>query len=228
MLEALERLDPSLRDFWTWSRGRKKVRVPALTNRERVEELIGRNVNRNDVDRKIIEDLGFSTWFINTLEGCEGAPKGRESLVLRFGCGCYSEWSSNSCSLGLPVYPPTSERVLRWDVLAELMRIMLGTMDGESGIITSHEHWSLVNDHPITTDQPVGWLMYFSRRQGTVPPLPAPVRIEPVGDKGTLVILTPERLTASNAEHVELGRQIRRLLSKAGLLKDPYPGPART
>jgi hypothetical protein len=43
-----------------------------------------------------------------------------------------------------------------------------------------------------------------------------------VGDKGTLVILTPERLTASNPEHVELGRQVRRLLSKAGLLKDPY------
>ncbi|HLL83109.1 MAG TPA: Imm52 family immunity protein, partial [Longimicrobium sp.] len=85
-----------------------------------------------------------------------------------------------------------------------------------------HAHWDLVNDHPITTDAPVGWLMYFSREQGVVPPLPAPVRIEPVGDKGTLVILTPERLTAANPEHVELGRQVRRLLSKAGLLEDPY------
>jgi hypothetical protein len=129
--------------------------------------------------------------------------------------------------MDLPDDPPTGERVLRGDVLAELMRTMLTVMDADNGLITSHAHWDLVNDHPITTDQPVGWLMYFSCKQGTVPPLPAPVRIEPVGDKGTLVILTPERLTASNPEHVELGRQVRRLLSKAGLLKDPYPGPAR-
>jgi hypothetical protein len=197
------------------------VKVPVLANRERVEEIIGRNVNRNDWDQEVIEELGFSTWFRHELQGCEGAPKGRESVVIRFGWGRFGS-SSNSCSMDLPIYPPTGERVLRWEFLAELMRIMLDTMDGDNGLITSHEHWGLVNDRPITTDEPVGWLMYFSREQGVVPPLPAPVRIEPVGDKGTLVILTPERLTASNPEHVELGRQVRRLLSKAGLLKDPY------
>ena len=37
-----------------------------------------------------------------------------------------------------------------------------------------------------------------------LPALPAPVRIEPVEDKGTLVILTPKRFSASNPEHVAL------------------------
>src|ERR1051326_7571158 len=59
MLEALERLDPCFRDYWTWSRGRKKVRVPVLANREAVEQIIARNVNRDDWDRKVIEELGF-------------------------------------------------------------------------------------------------------------------------------------------------------------------------
>jgi hypothetical protein len=220
LLEALERLEPSLRDFWIWSRGRKKVRVPVLANREQAAQIISRNVNRNDGDRKVIENLGFSGTFVATVES-DVTPKNGESLFLRFDCGCFGS-SSNSCSMDLPVDPPVANRVLKWDVLAELMRLMLDTMGGDNGLITSHAHWDLVNDHPITTDEPVGWLMYFSREQGVVPPLPAPVRIEPVGDKGTLVILTPERLTAANPEHVELGRQVRRLLSKAGLLKDPY------
>jgi hypothetical protein len=63
--------------------------------------------------------------------------------------------------------------------------------------------------------------MYFSRECGTVPPLPAPVRIEPVGNRGMLVILSPEPVSASNPEHLELGRQVRALLKKSGVLNLP-------
>ncbi|KFE60946.1 hypothetical protein DB31_4570 [Hyalangium minutum] len=67
--------------------------------------------------------------------------------------------------------------------------------------------------------------MYFSRLRGTVPPLPAPVRIEPVEDKGTLVILTPERFTVSNPEHVALAARVHELLDRAGLLRKLQPWP---
>ncbi|NVJ28612.1 immunity 52 family protein [Myxococcus sp. AM011] len=43
--------------------------------------------------------------------------------------------------------------------------------------------------------------------------------MELVEDKGTLVILTPERFTASNPEHVALAERVRELLDRAGLLK---------
>lgn len=198
------------------------MRVPVLANREQAEQIIARGVNRNDWNRKVIEKLGFDAMFVHPLEPREGHPEELQALYIRFCCGCYAEGMPNGCTIDLPIYQPASERVLRWDVLAQLMRIMVDTMDGDRGIIASHEHWDLVNDRAPMTEDPVGWLMYFSREQGVVPPLPAPVRIEHVGDKGTLVILTPERLTASNPEHVELGRQVRKLLSKAGLLKNPY------
>jgi hypothetical protein len=42
--------------------------------------------------------------------------------------------------------------------------------------------------------------------------------VEPVEDKGTLVILTPERFTASNPEHVALAARVHELLNEAGLL----------
>jgi hypothetical protein len=48
------------------------------------------------------------------------------------------------------------------------------------------------------------------------------VRVEPVEDKGTLVILTPERFTASNPEHVALAATVQELLGRAGLLKPLY------
>jgi hypothetical protein len=45
------------------------------------------------------------------------------------------------------------------------------------------------------------------------------VRIELVEDKGALIILTPDLLTASNPEHVELGLRVGKLLDRAGLMQ---------
>jgi len=65
--------------------------------------------------------------------------------------------------------------------------------------------------------------MYLSARRGTVPPLPSPVSIELVEDKGTLIILTPERFTAANPEHVALAERVGEVLDRAGLLKPVQP-----
>ncbi|NRD54523.1 Imm52 family immunity protein, partial [Corallococcus exiguus] len=56
-------------------------------------------------------------------------------------------------------------------------------------------------------------------------PLPAPVRIEPVEDRGSLIILTPERFTVANPEHVALARRVRELLAQAGLMRTAGAGP---
>ncbi|KFA92630.1 hypothetical protein Q664_14210 [Archangium violaceum Cb vi76] len=71
----------------------------------------------------------------------------------------------------------------------------------------------------------VGWLTYLSLRLGTLPPLPAPVRIEPVGKLGWLLVLSPEPMTASNPEHVTFTARIRELLDRAGLIERAQPGP---
>ncbi|MGZ3461557.1 MAG: Imm52 family immunity protein, partial [Archangium sp.] len=72
----------------------------------------------------------------------------------------------------------------------------------------------------------VGWLTYLSRRLGTVPPLPAPVRIEPVGSLGWLLVLSPEPMTAHNPEHVAFTARVRDLLDRAGLIERPEFEPA--
>jgi hypothetical protein len=95
----------------------------------------------------------------------------------------------------------------------------------EWGLVTSEAHRDSVTER-VKPGTFVGWVMYFSRLRGTVPPLPAPVRIESVEDKGTLVILTPDRFTASNPEHVALANRIHELLDRAELLRPLQPWSA--
>lgn len=70
----------------------------------------------------------------------------------------------------------------------------------------------------------MGWLTYYSRQWGEVPPLPEPVRVEPMEDKGALVVLTPERLSTTNPEHVALGLSAQQSLEKRGLLRELLTG----
>ncbi|MGZ3458133.1 MAG: Imm52 family immunity protein [Archangium sp.] len=71
----------------------------------------------------------------------------------------------------------------------------------------------------------MGWMTYLARSRGEVPPLPEPVRVEPVDDKGSLLLLTRERLTASNPEHVALGLRVQELLLAKDLLHPAISRP---
>ncbi|XXF78264.1 immunity 52 family protein [Myxococcaceae bacterium GXIMD 01537] len=157
---------------------------------------------------------GFRFWFWvgNTVP---------EATSVNARCGSANPWVSSACVLMPPDDGHISERVLTTPVLTEVVRAMALAWEPEWAVATSHEHRDMVSKQ-ADAGTFVGWVMYFSRQRGTVPPLPAPARIEPVEDKGTLVILTPERFTASNPEHVALAAQVHALLDKAGLL-----GPLR-
>lgn len=133
-------------------------------------------------------------------------------------CGSGNPWSRLACVLQPSSQGSVAERVLTAHVMTEVVRAMALAWDPECGVATSNLHQETAwQCPPVGTF--TGWVMYFSRERGTVPPLPAPVRIEPVEDKGTLIILTPERFTASNPEHVALASRVQELLDRAGLLR---------
>ena len=66
-------------------------------------------------------------------------------------------------------------------------------------------------------------MTYFSHRRGVLPPLPPQVQLEPVEDLGTLVLLTPERFSVSNPQHLDLARDVSERLRRAGLLSPLRP-----
>nr|WP_281404455.1 immunity 52 family protein [Pyxidicoccus fallax] len=178
-------------------------------------ELFRRGGNR-EKGGPVFEDLGFRISTDN------GGPSG-DCAVLRIKCGDYCGASRNSCVLDLPHQGLNAERVLSVPVLTQVVRSMAVAWEPDWAVATSCDHRDLLSEAGDTRDD-VGWVMYVSRQRGPVPPLPAPVWIAPVEDLGTLVVLTPERLTASNSAHVELGRRVFNLLDRAGLLQPVIPG----
>ncbi|SES85450.1 immunity 52 family protein [Stigmatella erecta] len=166
-------------------------------------------------EHQIEEGFSFGLW-------AGGSPQETSTVDVR--CGFAAPWLSSACVLKPFHEGAARERVLTASGLTQALHAMVLAWDPEWGIATSETHRDSVTERakPGTF---VGWVMYFSRLRGTVPPLPAPARIEPVEDKGTLIILTPERFTASNPEHTALAAHVHELLDRAGLLRPLRPWP---
>ena len=212
-LHLLPRCDPT---FTQWYRGGRKV-PPGLPGHPiedagELERLLLEGRNRSDFDRTLIlEDHGF-------MAGVFNAKKGRTRLD--FHCGAYFPEGHNFCLLDPPSEGPVRERLLSAPVLAQVLTCMATAWDPDFATASSLE--MLRHTEKREWEVRVGWLTYVSRRLGTVPPLPAPVRIEPVGTQGWLLTLSPEQMTADNPEHVAFTARVRELLDRAGLVEHPH------
>ncbi|WP_404364090.1 immunity 52 family protein [Corallococcus coralloides] len=215
-LNLLAECDPFLAQWYKPAKSRKDARTHPLMppDMPTLAEMFRRGVNR-EKGGPVFEDLGFSFWFDN------GGTR-RDCAALRIHCGGYAEAFSNSCFLSFPSEGANAERIFTASVLAEVVRSMVLAWDPDWCVSTSWDHRELLPDEGRTGTF-VGWVTYLSRRHGEVPPLPAPVRIEPVEDKGTLIVLTPERFTVANPEHVALAHRVRELLTRAGLMQSVTP-----
>jgi hypothetical protein len=216
----LARCDPSFAQWYRRGRGipRDLPGHPVRPEVKEWEQLFLRGRNRTDATGEVIEDLGFSEMVWN-------AKKVRSFIEIR--CGKYSPWGGpNLCLLQPPREGEIRERLLRAPVLGEVLTSMATAWDPDFAMATSGEMVDLVEKRKWEVR--VGWLTYLSRRLGALPPLPAPVRIHPVGELGWLLILSPEPMTASNPEHVAFTARIRELLDRAGLIECPKPEPEPT
>jgi Immunity protein 52 len=210
--KTLAPIDPSFSHWFKKGRSRQE----ALKHRiEPDSSTLEKMFRRGKL--KPFEDLGFR------MSGWNGESKDDDDCGFYIVCGGYAEEVGNMCLLDLPNGGGTnSQRVLTASVLAGLVRAMGVAWEPDCAVATSSAHRDLVSKKGEAGTF-IGWVTYLSRRRGTVPPLPAPVRIEPVEDKGTLLVLTPERFTVSNPEHIALAERVRELLDRAGLL-----GPIRS
>jgi hypothetical protein len=210
-LNLLAPADPFLAHWYKPARSLKDARKHPLMPPDvpTLADLFRRGANR-EKGGPVFENLGFTFWFDN------GGPT-RDCAALRIKCGGYSK-GSNYCVLTLPAYGPNADRVLTAAVLTHVVRSMAVAWEPDWAVATSNDHRDILSEEGDTGTF-VGWVTYLSRRRGVVPPLPAPVRIEPVENRGTLLVLTYERLTACNPAHVDLGRRVSELLDRVGLMQ---------
>ncbi|NMO23480.1 hypothetical protein HPC49_53010 [Pyxidicoccus fallax] len=210
LFQSLAECDPALRHWYTrghTTRGRPGVPVDTKVLAPLEEEML-RGRHWTDRNKRVIEELGFLTHFWN-----EETP----ALQITITCGAYTS-TPNSCILMLRGGGTTSPRLLNVPMLARLMTIMVEAWDVDHGLVSTNNYTLLIgrkDSGPVGA----GWLTYVSRRQGEVPPMPDGVRIESLGEHGTLLVLPVEGFTADNAEHVALAGQVRQRLMNAGLLE---------
>jgi hypothetical protein len=133
-------------------------------------------------------------------------------------CASLAEAVPNSSLLYFPSEGPGLDRLLTLPVLTGVMRAMALAWEPDWAVVVSDDFRDALSQQG-SVGTFVGWLTYFSRQRGEVPPLPEPVRVEPVEDKGSLLILGPEPLRAANPEHVALGQRVQRMLAERGLLR---------
>jgi Immunity protein 52 len=138
--------------------------------------------------------------------------------MVMLSCGSKAEFAPNFLWLFFPKEALGQERMLRAPVIADVMRAIAVAWEPEWALATADGLWDQLSGGSRIGCF-LGWMTYFSRERGEVPALPAPVRVEPVDDKGTLVILTSERLSPSNPEHVALAWRVQKLLDERGLLR---------
>jgi hypothetical protein len=212
----LARCDPSFIQWYRAGRGfpRELPGHPLRPEMKDLETFFLKGKNRATVDKSVIEDLGFGQLVWNAK---------KEATHLHLSCGGYSPWGINSCVLDPVRQGPVRERLLREPVLTQILTGMATAWDPDYALAGSTQMNDLVKKRKWEVR--VGWLTYLSRRLGRLPPLPAPVRIEPVGTLGWLLVLSPEPMTASNPEHVAFTARVRELLDRAGFIDRPRPEP---
>jgi hypothetical protein len=210
----LERCDPAWNRWYQPANSFEEARNRQFTpNAASFQKLFGNQEQRGD------DELSFHLWTGDSQEETSGVDGA---------CGSADASLPSNCVLRPYKRGPLAERVLTAPVLTEVLRAMALAWEPEWGVVTSHQYDDLVSEQVMPAGTSIGWVMYFSRLRGTMPPLPAPVRIETVEDKGTLVTLTPERFTASNPEHVALAARVHELLDRARLLRPLQPWPIRS
>ena len=206
--------------FTQWFRGgrgapRNQPGHPVGLNVAELEEFFLGGRSRTDRGKKVIERLGFNRSMWNAK---------KDASDIHFSCGSYSPWGGpNSCLLKPTREKEIRERLLHMPVMNAVLTSMVTAWDPDFAMASSSEMVGLVEKGDFEVR--MGWLTYLSRRLGRLPPLPAPVRIEPLGERGWLLILSEEPMTASNPEHVAFTLRVRDLLDRAGLIARPGPPP---
>ncbi|GMU11027.1 immunity 52 family protein [Corallococcus caeni] len=205
LFENLGRLEPTWRQWHETGRTFKKAQARRFeTHQASFLELFARKKSR-------IGD-GFQYWLWT-------GPNPDETTAVNGFCGSADAVLTSVCVVDPPSHGEVAERVLTAPVMREVLRAVVRSWEPAWGVVASQQYRDEVSPSSGDAGTFVGWMTYFSRQWGDVPSLPAPVRVEPVDDLGTLVILTEERFTVTNPEHVRLATEAHQVLDAAGLLR---------
>jgi hypothetical protein len=144
-----------------------------------------------------------------------GSVKGGDAKV-EVSCGDDDLHALNTAHIELPHAGPAAKRIATREVMLPLFEYSIRAWEPHDGYVKSFQYWKNL---PPRGPGVIwgGWMIYFSREAGRIPPLPAPAEIIPVDNLGHIIVYTPEPFREEDPEHIAWANHLSELLSKAGL-----------
>ncbi len=206
LMKRLGKIDPALATLGWADYSRQaafNLLAPSVAAlRERMD--LGRH--RADHDRRLIEDLGFSTELVTP-------TRSQARIRIDIDCGRFAPGFSNSVKIAFADWSPNATQFCLLSALDAAMT----AWDAELGSVLVS---GLESAFPFVQGSiAMGSILWLPVPPRDLPPLPAGVRVEPRGERGSLVVLTEERFDRDNPAHVALARGAHAALSGAGLLR---------
>jgi len=212
-LRGLGEWEPALRTWFHTARSLKaSLAKPVDMSPEALTDYLTRTFERHH--REVSIHTWVDLWVWTPLPEL---GKGR-GVGTNFCMGVLEASEFDSCLLSLTPEGPTAQRLLQTGKLIELCALAARTWDLNYGWIVPDEYADRMPEALQQHKDPTGWMIYLSRRRGRIPPLPAPARVVPVDDLGSIVVVTEEPFRPDNPDHVERADRIFDLLDHAGLM----------
>lgn len=204
-LQDLGSIEPIFEKWFQLGRSRREaLKKPVIATTEHLEQLLADSPSFPDMS------AGWDETF-----WAPGTVKWEDAQVAVY-CGDDSPHGLNTAHLDLPGAGPAAERIASRDVMLRLFQCSVRAWEPHDGLVRSFQYWKTLPERAPDVLWG-GWMVYFSREAGRVPPLPVPAEIVPVDDLGTIIIFTPEPFRGDDPEHVAWANHLVELLSKAGL-----------
>jgi hypothetical protein len=216
-LNELRSVNDQFQNWYKQGRSRKEsLQHDILIEIGAIDRLLAAGVNRTDIGKNPIPELGFSLSFWNG-----GPENGAISLMLR--CGVYDIRIGNAVVLNLPRDGEQAKDVIRFDTMSQILEIFARHFVPDWGTVNSTRLRNSVLNIPKEMPQ-VGWLTYLSRTFGEVPPCPD-YELITIAELGTLIVTTREVFSVDDPKHVRsvmaAAEAVHRLINRspAGLPK---------
>lgn len=149
--------------------------------------------NKQDTDRSVIENLGFSV-------GLWNGTGGDRSASMSVACGIYSQNPNLQNSVVLDFPKQLGELALRKSALSTLITVVEAWEPDWAGIISKASR----NTRPFSPGFPfVDWMFYGSGLALATSELPPSASTIKVSDLGSIVVAQNDPVDATNQEHVE-------------------------
>jgi len=137
--------------------------------------LLEKGVKRRDLDRSVIEDLGFSTSLVNQ----------DISIAIRLHCGVFCGVVPNTCTVEILKLTNETRCVLSASVLSQFFQAAVRAWEPERGLLTSMKLWEAV---PQSKKVPnFGWLTYLSTKYSIPHAVRTQFEVKPINGAGNLI-----------------------------------------